>query len=133
MKFRLVARVLALLSSMISIFMLWPLSWAIMDGSTDAKAFVMSIAVGFMVALLLYGWGKRGNFQDLGIREAFAVVTLSWVTASIIGALPYFFHGTAPTFTDAFFEAMSGFTTTGASILTNREKPNLAESSSGET
>lgn len=121
MKFRLVARVLALLSSMISIFMLWPLSWAIMDGSTDAKAFVMSIAVGFMVALLLYGWGKRGNFQDLGIREAFAVVTLSWVTASIIGALPYFFHGTAPTFTDAFFEAMSGFTTTGASILTNIE------------
>ena len=54
-------------------------------------------------------------------REAFVIVSLSWVIASCIGAFPYMFYragaGTGLSFTDAFFEAMSGFTTTGASIL----------------
>ncbi|GAB1428501.1 hypothetical protein MASR2M17_19310 [Aminivibrio sp.] len=46
------------------------------------------------------------------------MVTLSWVIASVVGALPYYLYGTVPTFTDAFFEAISGFTTTGASVIT---------------
>ena len=121
MKLRLVARVLALLSAMISIFMFWPLFWAFLDGTPDVKAFSVSIAIGFLIAAFLYILGRQDSFQDIGIREAFAVVTLSWVTASIIGGLPYLLNGTAATFTDAFFEAMSGFTTTGASILTNIE------------
>ena len=56
------------------------------------------------------------------MREAFAIVSFSWVVASAIGALPYVLHGTTANFTDAFFEAMSGFTTTGASILSNIEE-----------
>jgi trk system potassium uptake protein TrkH len=48
-----------------------------------------------------------------------ASVAMSWITASAIGALPYWFYGAAPTYTDAFFESMSGFTTTGATIFPN--------------
>ena len=104
MKLRLVARVLALLSAMISIFMFWPLFWAFLDGTPDVKAFSVSIAIGFLIAAFLYIWGRQDSFQDIGIREAFAVVTLSWVTASIIGGLPYLLNGTAATFTDAFLK-----------------------------
>lgn len=121
MRLRLVARVLALLSAMISLFMLWPLSWAILDKSQDVQAFAFSIVSGFCISLILHLWGKQENYQDLGVKEAFAVVTLSWVTASIIGGLPYYLYGAAPTFTDAFFEAISGFSTTGASIFTDIE------------
>ena len=91
-----------LLSAMISIFMFWPLFWAFLDGTPDVKAFSVSIAIGFLIAAFLYIWGRQDSFQDIGIREAFAVVTLSWVTASIIGGLPYLLNGTAATFTDAF-------------------------------
>lgn len=58
---------------------------------------------------------------DLQIREAFLIVSLTWVTFSFLGALPFMVSGYIPTLTDAFFETMSGFTTTGATILTDIE------------
>lgn len=59
--------------------------------------------------------------KDLSIREAFLTVTLSWVTFSLFGSVPFMVSGYIPNLTDAFFETMSGFTTTGASILTDIE------------
>ncbi|MGQ9508088.1 MAG: TrkH family potassium uptake protein [Thermodesulfobacteriota bacterium] len=58
---------------------------------------------------------------ELQIREAFLTVTLCWVTFSFFGALPFMISGYIPKLTDAFFETMSGFTTTGATILVNIE------------
>ncbi len=117
MRIRVLFKVLALMAAIVSLFMLWPLVWALKDGSQDAEAFISSIFCGLSVAGLLFALGRRASTRDLGIREAFAAVTLSWITASLIGALPYFFYGSVPTYTDAFFEAMSGFSTTGASVL----------------
>ncbi|MBM4277482.1 MAG: TrkH family potassium uptake protein [Deltaproteobacteria bacterium] len=62
---------------------------------------------------------KRPN--ELSIREAFLAVSLTWVTFSFFGALPFIVSGYIPNLTDAFFETMSGFTTTGATILTDIE------------
>lgn len=62
---------------------------------------------------------KRPN--ELSIREAFLTVTLSWITFSLFGSVPFMVSGYIPNLTDAFFETMSGFTTTGASILTDIE------------
>ncbi len=121
MKYRIVAKVLALLSVIISISMLWPLWWSWIDGSSDFLPFVKSIGIGLGISVLLFLPGHRTPVVNLGIREAFAVVTFSWILASVIGGLPYLFNGTVSSFTDAFFEAMSGFTTTGASILTDIE------------
>lgn len=59
--------------------------------------------------------------QNLNYREGFAVVTLGWVAASFFGTLPFLFSGYVPSFADALFETVSGFTTTGASILTDVE------------
>ena len=58
---------------------------------------------------------------ELRLREGFALVTLTWLSFAFLGALPFYISGHIPSYTDAFFETMSGFTTTGASILTNIE------------
>ncbi|SHJ43488.1 trk system potassium uptake protein TrkH [Malonomonas rubra DSM 5091] len=62
----------------------------------------------------------RSN-KDLSVREGFAVVTFGWTFFALFGALPYIFSGAIPSPLDAFFETMSGFTTTGSTILTEIE------------
>lgn len=122
MRLGIVLRVLSLVSLIVSLFMLLPLGWALYDGSGDRVPLLASFAVGLMVSLLLFLVGKRrADYEELGIREAIAVVGFSWVIASAVGALPYLFSGVAASYVDAFFETMSGFTTTGATILARIE------------
>lgn len=121
MRFRLVLRVLGLLVGIVSLSMIWPLYWSLSDGTADSGAFVASILAGLSIGTVMFAMGKGEDYQELGIREAFAVVTLSWVVASAIGALPFYLSHSVPTYTDGFFEAMSGFSTTGASVLTEIE------------
>jgi trk system potassium uptake protein len=59
--------------------------------------------------------------RNIGKREGFIIVTITWLVISLFGALPYLISNTIPNFTDAFFETISGFTTTGASILVDIE------------
>jgi trk system potassium uptake protein TrkH len=102
--------------------MAFPMIWAVIDRTDDLQAFALSLAcgVGFSFALFRLGKGSV-DYEELGIREALAVVGLSWVMATAVGALPYVFTDVLHTYTDAFFETMSGFTTTGASVMTNIE------------
>jgi trk system potassium uptake protein TrkH len=71
----------------------------------------------------LTSWlATRSRFnRDLRPKEGFAIVTLAWTAFSLFGALPYMIAGAIPSFTNAFFETMSGFSTTGATILTDIE------------
>jgi trk system potassium uptake protein TrkH len=114
-----VLKVLGVLSAIISAFMIWPLGWAIIDGSSDVLPFVKSVTIGLLTSLAFLFLSRKSKIQDIEAREAFVIVSLSWIVASAIGGLPYLFNGTVKTFTDAFFEAMSGFTATGASVLTD--------------
>ena len=73
---------------------------------------------------LLIGGGALMVFrraEDLAVREGFAVVSLGWLCVGLLGAVPFYLSGQIPSFTDAVFESLSGFTTTGASILTDIE------------
>ncbi|WP_159019280.1 TrkH family potassium uptake protein [Algibacter sp. L3A6] len=63
----------------------------------------------------------RNHNKEMNKREGYIVVTFGWIMMSLCGALPYVFTGAIPSFTDAFFETMSGYTTTGASILNDIE------------
>ena len=63
----------------------------------------------------------RTHRNEVGIRDGFVIVSLGWIAASLFGCLPFVLSGSIPSFTDAFFETMSGFTTTGATILTDIE------------
>ena len=88
-------------------------------GDGDARYFLLTAGLTGAVGLLLYSIGKMNKRGSLQIRDTFMVVALSWVLFSLFGMLPFLMYGTVDNVTDAFFETMSGFSTTGATILSN--------------
>ena len=88
-------------------------------GETDARCFLLTAGLTGAVGMLLYCIGKMNKYGTLQIRDTFMVVALSWVLFSLFGMLPFLMYGTVDNVTDAFFETMSGFSTTGATILDN--------------
>jgi len=93
-------------------------SWYFNDGALQEILFagVITIAIGFLLRFTTKGFKK-----EIKKREGYLVVTLGWITMSLSGTLPYIFTESIPAFTNAFFETMSGYTTTGASILNDIE------------
>ena len=81
--------------------------------------FIIPMAVAFLFGILL-SFKKPKNNRFLA-RDGFVGVGLSWITVSLIGCLPYIISGAIPSFADAFFETVSGFTTTGASVIADIE------------
>jgi len=102
-----------------------PLSWAAYDDfhSRETAAFLMAIFIGVSIAtaFLLIFQLKKGDHQKINSKDGLAIVGLSWIFLSFLGALPLFLSGVVSTFTDAFFEIASGFTTTGATIFIDVE------------
>ena len=84
-----------------------------------AAAFLITIAIAFILGSFLSRAKPKNSL--IYAREGFLIVSFSWIILSVIGALPFVFSGEIPNFVDAFFETVSGFTTTGSSILTNVE------------
>lgn len=74
-----------------------------------------------LVGCLLYLYNKRAKDVIIRKRDGYLIVTLGWLVMALSGTLPYVLSGKIPSFTDAFFETLSGYTTTGASILTDIE------------
>lgn len=89
----------------------------------EAPLISFTITIGVTVALSLVALLslRKKPVETLSTRDGFLLVTMSWVCASLVGALPFYISGSIPSFADAFFETISGFSTTGASILTNIE------------
>ena len=88
-------------------------------GETDARFFLITAGLTGATGLLFYNIGNMHKHSTLKIRDTFLVVALSWVLFSVFGMLPFLMYGTVDNVTDAFFETMSGFSTTGATILSN--------------
>jgi trk system potassium uptake protein len=88
------------------------------DGDSPALLFaaLLALVTGGVMWFL-----TRGADRSVTKREGFIIVSLVWVVFSLFGSLPFWLSGSVPTFTDAFFETISGFTTTGATILTDIE------------
>jgi len=82
------------------------------------EAFLITFAISLAAGIALWKLLPSG-IEKLRDREGFAIVALSWVAVAVFGAIPFMLTGVCPQFIDAFFESMSGFTTTGASILTD--------------
>lgn len=82
----------------------------------DVFTFACSVAISASAGLTMRLLGRKCD-NTLSRRDAYLVVTLTWVVFSLFGTLPFLIGGYLPSFTDAFFETMSGFTTTGATII----------------
>ncbi len=119
MHFSSVVHILGLLLMFLAAAMLLPIPFSLYYGDTDSTALLISAFITLLMGFLAYRFGKFQ--QDLRPKEGFAVVSLGWVALSVYGSLPFIISGVIPSFTDAFFETMSGFTTTGATILTDIE------------
>jgi trk system potassium uptake protein len=120
-KFHLVLQLLGRLLLGLAVLLLIPFGVALGLGGGDRLAFGISALITAVVGGLLVLAVPFRSGEELGHREGFAIVTLAWVSAALFGGLPYYLAGSVATYTDAFFEAMSGFTTTGSTILTRIE------------
>jgi len=85
-------------------------------GENDAMAFTYSVLLAFGSGGFMWFVTRRAN-KNIGKREGYIIVSTVWVVFSFFGCLPFILSGYIPAFADAFFETMSGFTTTGASII----------------
>ena len=117
MNYKIMCRFLSLICIAEAVFMLPALAISIYD--SQAKA-VLGFAITIGIAVALYVAFKllsRNNANRLTAREGFVCTAASWILMSLIGSLPFVISGEIPRFIDALFEIVSGFTTTGASIL----------------
>ena len=94
-----------------------PFSLYYMDGDFNA----ILISVGITVGAGFIAWYTTRGESEIRVRDGFAIVTFGWITSAFFGALPFLISGSIASPVDAFFESMSGFTTTGASILIDVE------------
>ncbi|NOQ26386.1 MAG: TrkH family potassium uptake protein [Bacteroidales bacterium] len=89
-------------------------------GQYDFSALITTSLICFSTGTILWFITKNAN-KNIGKREGYIIVSFVWIIFSLFGALPFVISGAIPSYTDAFFETMSGFTTTGASILNDIE------------
>lgn len=121
MNFKLILNIIGLVLIFVSIFMILPVIVSLIYNQTDTIYLIESFLITFISGTILYYLTREHRKEEIRHRDGFAIVTISWIVVSLFGSLPYILSGSIPSFTDAYFEAMSGFTTTGASILTDVE------------
>ena len=119
MHFRSIAHVIGTLLLVTSVAMLLPIVTSLIYQEDDLSALLVSAAVAFGVGLPVW-WFSLWD-HELTFRDAVIIAVFGWVVISAVSALPFMIHGSIPAFTDAFFEMMSGYTTTGATILNDIE------------
>ena len=121
MNYKMMSRFLSYICAAEAVFMLPALALSIWDGKIKT---VLGFGVAIAVALALYlllRFLSRNGVDRLSAKEGFVCTAASWILMSLIGTLPFVVSGEIPNFVDALFEIVSGFTTTGASIVPNVE------------
>ncbi len=103
-----------------AVLMIFPLICSLIYGEKEAFSFIVTIIIAILIGFLLTIF-NRPKDKTIFAKEGFVIVALCWISLSAIGALPFVLSGAIPSYVDAFFETVSGFTTTGSSILPNVE------------
>tara|TARA_R110002126_G_scaffold13873_10_gene59268 strand:+ start:2295 stop:3752 length:1458 start_codon:yes stop_codon:yes gene_type:complete len=118
--FRPVVLVTGVLVTTLGVAMLLPALVDAIVGNSDWQVFVISSGLTVLVGLLMF-ISTRGIPKGLSTRQALLMTVCSWSALVAFGALPFVWSGVVDNYTDAFFESMSGLTTTGATVITNLE------------
>ena len=105
----------------ISLFMILPVVVSLVYDQTDSIPLMISCLITFISGIILFFLTGHQQREEIRHRDAFLVVTLGWMSVALFGAIPYLLTGTFDSFTNAYFESMAGFTTTGASVLNDIE------------
>lgn len=119
MHIKIVVKVLGIVLFWESILMIPSLIISIYNSGYEIKAFITAILLCFITGLILKN--IKINKNEMRKREGYASVAICWLVMSMTGALPFYLSGSIPSYIDALFETVSGFTTTGSSIVHNIE------------
>jgi len=121
MNWKTVARLSGILLIIIGSAMLTSIIWALIDSDTQTLlAFLLSVGITLAFGFGFYLFGRE-KIETIFIREAILVVASGWILSGLFGSLPFYFSGALESFVDCFFETVSGFTTTGSTVLTDVE------------
>jgi trk system potassium uptake protein TrkH len=115
--FRVILNVLGLLLGFNALFMILCIPASVYFNIDDVVPMGFSATATGGLGLMLWVLSRSSGKPNIRKREGFLIVTLGWVVMSLSGTLPYMMSGSVTSFTDAFFETMSGYTTTGASVI----------------
>ena len=121
MRLRYTLHLVGVLTFFLGLTMVFPLLFGLYYQDESVRPLLKSIGVTLGSGLLLYFVFRGAKGDVMSHREGMGVVALGWTAAGLFGALPFYWGGMFPHFVDAFFESVSGFTTTGASVLSNIE------------
>lgn len=119
MNYSIIRFVLGWIIKVEGLFFLLPLLTAVIYKETAGYSFLICAVASIIIGTLM-SW-KKPSDKSFYAREGFITVALGWIVMSLIGAMPFYLSGEIPFYLDAFFEIVSGFTTTGASILSDVE------------
>ena len=120
MNIPMISYMLGWLLNTIAALMLFPFMVSLYYGEPNGRYFIFCALAYFIVGFIFTR--KRPKNERFFAKEGFVMTALSWLLLSLVGCLPFFLSGEIPSLTNALFECISGFTTTGASILNNVEK-----------
>ncbi|MFC1821507.1 TrkH family potassium uptake protein [Thermodesulfobacteriota bacterium] len=116
-----ILRFIGILIFFLGLSMVLPLAVALIYNDGSAPAILYSMLITGGIGSIAFLVSKNDEDPFLGHRDGVAIVTFGWLAAGFVGAIPFVLSGAIPGFTSAYFESISGFTTTGASVLQNIE------------
>ncbi len=119
--FKIIGSLLGILLIINGVFMLLCLPVSLIYQEGGVFPLIMSGLISAGIGAGLWWSTRKRSNNTLSKRDGYLIVTIGWLGMSLLGTLPYIFSGSIPNFTNAFFETISGFTTTGASILNDIE------------
>ncbi len=119
--FKIIGSLLGILLIINGVFMLLCLPVSLIYQEGGVFPLIMSGLISAGIGAALWWSTRKRSNNTLSKRDGYLIVTIGWLGMSLLGTLPYIFSGSIPNFTNAFFETISGFTTTGASILNDIE------------
>ncbi len=121
MRWSYILRVVGALTACVGLTMLLPIAFSLHFGDGSTRPLLLALVVAVGGGMILFTAFKESTAASMSHREGMAVVALGWLGAGLAGALPFAIGRVFPSFVDCFFESVSGFTTTGASVLTDIE------------
>jgi len=116
--FRPILNILGLLLCIESLAMMLPMFFDLTNNNPDWKQFFYISCITFLIGLVLYIGFKKEKMR-INLRQAFLLTILSWFLIALFGSLPFIYSSSSLSFTDAFFESVSGITTTGSTVISN--------------
>ncbi len=121
MRWRYILNITGVLTLFFGMTMIFPLLVGLYYRDQSVRSLLGSMVITVVAGAVLYLLFRRHKAEVITQREGMAIVAVGWTAVGLFGALPFYLTGGAFSFVDAMFESVSGFTTTGASILTNIE------------